>query len=696
MMKKLMLAPLALAVLTAYADNTASLGEVTVTATREGQLIAETPASVGVIKEQTLRDVKPTHPAEILGQVAGVWVNVTGGEGHQTAIRQPLTTSPVYLYLEDGIPTRATGFFNHNALYEVNLPMAGGIEVSKGPGSALYGSDAIGGVVNVLTRKPPRQAEIETSLEAGSYGWKRALISGGNTFGNQAFRADLNLSHTDGWREHTAYDRQSGTLRWDSAVGDDALLKTVATFSNIDQETAGSSAISKSDYENNPKTNYTPISLRKVQAFRLSSAYEKELDGALFSVTPYYRYDNMDLLANWSLSYDPTRYTTQNQSFGALIKYRQDFAPLRSRLIVGIDIDHSPGSRLENRINPTAVGSGYTAIYKSYTVGPRIYDYDVTYQGIAPYVHGEFSPLEKLRVTAGLRYDYAAYHFTNHMGSAPVLASGKYYGQVGDTDLDYRHLSPKLGATYAFTESLNAFAAYNHAFRTPSEGQIFRPAVASTAAAAREAAEATRQLKPIKVDSYEIGLRGKLAARIDYEASFYYMIKEDDVLSYKNPVTNVTTSTNAGKTLHRGIELGLGAEIAPLWRIDSAFSYAKHTYDEWKIGSVDYSGREMEIAPRVVANTRLTFGNASRGLAQLEWQHFGSWWSDQANTVKYPGHDLINLRGSYPLGRDISLFANLHNLADKRYAESTGVSSGYETYAPGLPRTLTVGVQAKW
>src|SRR5574343_1042593 len=270
MMKQFALAPLALAVLSTLAATThaetTSLGEVTVTATREGQLVNETPATVDVSKEKTLREVKPTHPTEIMGQVAGVWVNVTGGEGHQTAIRQPLTTNPVYLYLEDGVPTRSTGFFNHNALYEVNLPMAGGIEINKGPGSALYGTDAIGGVGNVLTRKPPTKPEIESSIETGSYGWTRAMVTGGSAFGNHAFRADLNLSHTDGWRDKTAYDRQSGTLRWDSAIGNDATLKTVATFSNIDQETAGSSAISRQDYLNNPKANYAPISLRRVQA----------------------------------------------------------------------------------------------------------------------------------------------------------------------------------------------------------------------------------------------------------------------------------------------------------------------------------------------------------------------------------------------------------------------------------------------
>lgn len=95
-----------------------------------------------------------------MGQIPGVAVAVTNGEGHTTAIRHPFTTNPVYLFLEDGIPIRSTGFFNHNALYEINIPQSGGIEVIRGPGTALYGSDAIGGVINVLTRPPPAQREV--------------------------------------------------------------------------------------------------------------------------------------------------------------------------------------------------------------------------------------------------------------------------------------------------------------------------------------------------------------------------------------------------------------------------------------------------------------------------------------------------------------------------------------------------------
>ncbi|MDH5638832.1 MAG: Plug domain-containing protein, partial [Nitrospinota bacterium] len=137
------------------ADDEDLKGEITVTGAREEQKKADTPATVDMINKKQIKDIKPSHPSEIVNRVPGVWVNVTGGEGHMTSIRQPLTTAPVYLYLEDGIPIRSTGFFNHNALYEVNIPMADGLEVTKGPGTSLYGSDSIGGIINSLTKPAP-------------------------------------------------------------------------------------------------------------------------------------------------------------------------------------------------------------------------------------------------------------------------------------------------------------------------------------------------------------------------------------------------------------------------------------------------------------------------------------------------------------------------------------------------------------
>jgi iron complex outermembrane receptor protein len=239
-----------------------ALPAVTVTGTREKNLLSETAASVGVISEDAIRFTAPMHPQQLLGQIPGVAVAVTNGEGHTTAIRQPFTTSPVYLYLEDGIPIRATGFFNHNALYEVNIPIAGSVEVVRGPGTALYGSDAIGGIVNVLTKAPSSTPELCLSGELGSFGWRRLLADGsGGVSADGSVRAAGNLTHTDGWRDATAYDRQGLNLRWDQDLGGGG-LKTILGVTRIDQQTGANSPLTYDDYLHNPTINNFSVAYR--------------------------------------------------------------------------------------------------------------------------------------------------------------------------------------------------------------------------------------------------------------------------------------------------------------------------------------------------------------------------------------------------------------------------------------------------
>lgn len=380
-----------------------ALNVVTITGSREKTLLLQTPASVGVISAQDIQRTGPMHPQQILGQVPGVAIAVTNGEGHSTAIRQPFTTSPLYLYLEDGIPIRATGFFNHNALYEVNLAQAGGIEVVKGPGSALYGSDAIGGTVNILTKVPSSKPGLSVSGEAGSFGWRRLLVDGSTATGaDGAVRAAVNLTHTDGWRDQTAYDRQSASFRHDQALADGAVLKTILGYTKIDQQTGANTALSYKDYVNNPTKNNLSIAYRKVDALRLSTQYERELGAALLTITPYLRRNAMDLNGSYNLSSDPRIEKADVTSIGVMTKWRQDFSGAhKPRLIVGLDLERSPGSRTEDSLSLASTGAGADRFYTGYTVGNRIYDYDVTFKSASAYAQGELSPLPALRVTAG-------------------------------------------------------------------------------------------------------------------------------------------------------------------------------------------------------------------------------------------------------------------------------------------------------
>jgi outer membrane receptor protein involved in Fe transport len=677
----------------------ATLPEVSVTGTREKELLSETPASIGVIKEEAIRQVRPTHPSQIISQVPGAAVAITNGEGHQTAIRQPFTTGPVYLFLEDGIPIRATGFFNHNALYEINIPGAGGIEVIRGPGTALYGSDAIGGVVNVLTPAPPTRPEGMATGEVGSNGWRRLLLGGGTGSADSAWRADANITHTDGWRDKTAYDRQSLGLRWDYAIDGGQTLKTIVSLSRIDQETGANSPLTYTDYLFNPKNNYLPIAYRKVEALRISTNYERESGNSLLSITPYFRDNSMDLLASFTLNSDPTVYNTQNQSFGVIAKWRQDFPQLmRARLIAGVDVDVSPGGRREDRLNLTTSGAGASRYALAYTINRRVYDYDVTYKGVSPYLHGEISPTERLRLTGGLRYDALSYDFTNNFAAGTVSSgAGVFYGQAANTTADFKHLSPKLGVTFALSDKTSLYTGYNHGFRAPSEGQLFRPSVSTTAALALAARDAALRLKPIKADQVELGVRGEVAGA-SYNLVVYNLIKRDDIVGFTNITTNVRSNVNAGRTSHRGIELGVGAPLSERLRLDIAYSYAKHKYEEWITSTTtNLNGFEMESAPRLLGNSRLTWTPLPAVTAQLEWVQIGRYWVDAGHTKpQYSGHDLFNLRASWAVAKQTVLFAKVDNLQNRRFADSASVTSNTAVFSPGLPRTFFAGAELKW
>ena len=666
-------------------EEVTNLEEVSVIGTREAQPLKETALSIGVVKQQDIESIKPAHPSEIMERIPGVHVNVTGGEGHMTAIRQPITTKAVYLYLEDGIPTRSTGFFNHNALYEINVPQSERIEVLKGPGSALYGSDAIGGVINVETKPSPLKVEADASIEVGSFGWARVLITGGNTIGDDGYRISINSTHTDGWRDSTEYDRTSATVRWDRMLQSGASLKTVLSTSDIDQQTAGSSRLLSDDYYNNPTLNYTPISYRQVSAFRLSTAYEKESSDSLLSITPYIRSNSMELLPNWALSYDPTVYETKNDSLGVLFKYRQDYKPMRTRVVMGVDVDYSPGSRFEQAITATKVG----AIYTSYTVDSTLYDYDATYSAASPYIHVEFSPAENWRITSGLRYDYMSYDYNNNLTD---LAIGTHI-RPSDTTVDFNHLSPKFGATYKINSSLSSFVSYRQAFRAPSEGQLFRSGKAIN----------TVNLKPIKVESIEAGVRSK-NKKTQYNITAYIMRKRDDILTYQDTVTNTREKMNAGETLHQGIEVGFGHKFTPIFSLDIATSLAKHTYEDWtpKTG-VDYSGKEMESAPSSISNIRLGYklSNLNGGKYEFEWINLGDYWMDPENTYQYAGHNVYNVRVNYFINKQTEIYARLMNIENKRYATNakyTPAGFGPEKfeYSPGMPRTIYAGLKYKF
>lgn len=666
-------------------ERAVTIAPTVITATGERQRRTESSATIDGVDGREIRTTRPSHPSGIMNRIAGVHVTELSAEGHSTSIRQPLTTKPMYLYLEDGVPTRATGFFNHNALYEVNIPQAGGIEVLKGPGTALYGSDAIGGVVNVLTRPAPPRPTIETSLEGGSYGYERLLTSAGTRSGNNGIRADLNLTHSGGWRDGSAYNRQSGTVRWDYVSPGGLTARTTVTSTSVNQHDVPTLPAAQFDVRS--PVNLAPIAFRTVRATRITTALQKETDVSLWSVTPYLRHDVLQLLPSWQLTYDPQTWDTRNNSAGVLTKYRRDFVPLRTRIIVGMDIDYSPGSFLANQavLNTTGGTNGTPTQYPSYTDGVTQYNYDVTYKSVSPYVQSEFSPFEHLRLDAGLRYDVSGYDYTTKIG---VVTTGAHRVPPS-TSVSYRHASPKLGATYDVTPWLNVYASYRNGFRAPSQNQLFQ----------QNSAANTVDLKPVTVNSYETGIRGEITSHIVYTLAAYDMRIHDDIITYVTP-QNTREATNAGETRHRGIEGSLGAELVRQLRVDVSYSTSSQRYVAWSpSATVSYGGHFIEQAPKTLGNMLVTYSPSvlRGGRVALEWVDVGPYEEDPDNTHTYGGYRIVNAHFNYPILPAAEFFARVVNVRNRTYAELVSYDPFQkDQYTPGAPRSVYAGFQYRW
>jgi outer membrane receptor protein involved in Fe transport len=660
------------------------LDEVVVSGSREATPLATTPAAIGKLDGKTLTDTKATNIPQAVNQVPGVYMADLGNEQHSMSIRQPITTNAVYQYLEDGVPIRPVGIFNHNALNEVNLTGAGEVEVVRGPASSLYGSNAVGGAVNILTRTPALKPEASLSYQRSNEGYRRVDTGASDTWGDLGLRlSHYSARQRDSWRQYNDMDKDSLTLRGDYALAPQSLLKLVYTFSQLDTQTPG--ALNESDYQNRPFVSYQTFSYRRDEANRLSATLDHESGGGLTTLTLYTRANEHGQNPAYSIRSCTAPCTTTGNinenaytSLGFEARRRQDFSFLDSRLIAGLIYDRSPNTYVEDKIDVTRAANN---VYTGYTLSSRNREYEVLLQNASAYLQYELAPAKPLRVVLGGRYDTIEYDFTNHL--IPSNSTG-----APNEVRSFHHFSPKAGLTYAVTAATSLYANYSQGFTPPEVTSLY-------------ARLAVPDLRPATFNNHELGVRSAFDnGRGKWNAAVYRLDGKDEIVNYTIAVGN-SEPRNAGKTRHTGVELGATHAFAPQWETRLATTFARHEYVEYRAsGALNYDGKTIKGAPENITSAEIAWKPRAALRIGLEAQHLSEYWMDDANTVRYPGHTLFNLRTAYTRGAWEG-WLKLLNIADTRY--STSASSSYSgagaynpdtqnSYTPGDPRTLWVGV----
>ncbi len=668
-----------------FAADRDRLEEVIVTATRSEQQLHEFPGSISVVSGADVALVGSTHHAEIMNRAPGAMIQRNSGQESLTAIRSPVLSGPgscgVFLFLENSIPIRPTGFCNVNELFEVNSEQASSIEVLRGPAGVVYGSGAMHGAVNVIQAAPAELPGQSLALEGGPDEFYRGKLALAHTGGTTDLGGVIVASHDGGWRDNSGLDEQKLNLSLSRRQGD-ATLGVQFAATNLAQETAGFiQGFNSYRDESIAKSNANPEAYRDAYAMRLTGEYARPLGNAQLSIRPFVRHSRMDFLQHFLIG-KPLEENGQD-SLGVLTAL-QTVVLEDMQLLAGLDLELADGFLKETQAGPATDGAPAANAIRP---AGKHYDYEVQSQVAALYGQIEQPFAQRFKLTVGARLEYVDYEYDNRMlvgntrdDGTTCGAAGCLFNRPADRNDNFTNFTSKLGLTYDLTAEHVLYVTGARGYRAPDTSELYR----------LQRQQSIADLDPERLDSIEVGARGAFGV-LRYSLAAFKM-KKDNVIFRDSVGFNVSD----GKTDHEGVEYEFNWAPIDTLSLALAGTYAKHTYAFNRAvdgGETIVAGRDVDTAPRHVNTARIDWQFLPVANAELEWVSVGRYFVDAANANEYPGHDLLNLRVGWNIRDNWSTALRVNNVTDRAYADRADFAFGNYRYFPGRGRTLFVEVR---
>lgn len=682
--------------LIAMKANLDNLQEVVVTANRDAALRTQAPIAINRISPKTLDETKATSVYEVINKVPGVMMVNYNNEQHAMSIRQPMATSNYYLYMEDGIPIRPMGVFNHNALLELNQFTVSSIEVVKGPVSSIYGPEAVGGAINFISQRPTSIPTGKVGIQLDQFGYKRVQLGTGVKLGKFGiYVGGLFSDQTNSWMANSDYTKNSVNSRLEYHFNDKTRLIGTISYADYNSETAGS--VDSISFFTRSYQSTADFTYRKSMASRNRLTLERDWNESSKSYFTFFnRFNKHGQNPSYGIRWTSGQSTARGEinsndftSYGAIAQHAQKFTFLNSKLLLGGMFDYSPNTYWSHQIDLNAQLRSDGKSVERYTISKerpdiKLADYDAIIRNSAIYSQYDLEVLAELRVSLGLRYDLMSFSYNNYLDNS---SGSKKYQKV----------TPKLGLTYDLGNDIGLYANMSQGFAPPGLTAVFRKKPNTNPA------EFYYNLDPATFNNYEIGAWASLLKnRLYLETSLYRMDGRNELLNIRQ-ADNSFDYQSAGKTLHQGVEYSI--VIKPSDQLNFRFggTTALHRFEDFlvSIKSADalkkLDGFEMPISPRTTFNTEISYYPrwVKNFRTSLELQHADNWYQNQVNTIQYDGYNVLNVRMSYKF-RGIELFSNMMNINNALYA--TNASRGNNltdrsTYTPSAPRTFVMGIQ---
>ncbi len=639
-------------------DTTSQLNKPASTGSYLGLTPLETPASVDIITRDVIEQRGDIKLIDVITRSTGMTNLGHNGNGGQDLSSRGFTGVNTVIRLYDG--ARQYGGFI--LTFPFDTWSVDSVEVLHGPSSVIYGSGAIGGVVNVIPKTPHRgEIQNEVKLTVGSDDTRRiGLGSGGAINDRVAYRVDVSADKSDGWIDNgdTENVTVNGALLVD--ITDDLEMKLSVAKGKQEPVRYFGTPLVNGKQEKSLRGNNYNVKDSVIQyddewaevAFNWQANENTTLSTKFYNIDSYrewknteqYLYNNGTGLVdrNWQ-----TQITHDQSSLGnttTLSNVNQIFG-LENHTAVGFNIStttfqhenngYSGASSSVNLLNPQA---GYYIPSNSAPIAPDYRNEAVQY-GL--FLEDQLTLTERLSVIAGVRYDHVKVTRKDFVSNQQSL------------DTTFNNIGWRLGSVFKITPSFSVYGQYTEA-ADPVGSMV------SLSNPDLELAEGRQ---------FEIGLKKTFWDESAEWTVSVFDIEKKDLLT-RSPV-NPSLRVQIGQQSSQGIEATLALPIAKDWYFDGNVAVLDAQYDSFtdSVGGTAVSRQDNvpTDVPERVANANLSWNFLPDWTASTTTRYVGKRYADNANSLKLPSYTVTDLSLQWSVTDDTKVTLRAANLFDKYY-----------------------------
>ena len=500
-----------------------TLSEVVVTGTRNETDVRHLPMTVSVVDRPVIEYSNvPSLLPVLTEQVPGFFTTsrgimgygVSDGAAGTISIRGLSGGSGQVMVLIDGHP-QYMGMFGHPISDAYQSLMAERVEVLRGPASVLYGSNAMGGVVNIVTRKMDRDG-VRTNINAGYGSWNTVQTELTNRVRYKGFSSIISASYnrTDGHRTDMGFEQYGGYAKLGYYFTDNWRIRADVNVTHFNASNPGTVSDPLSDADQSVTRGMTSL------------AVENEYERTSGALSVFYNWGDHHINDGYhpSAGEQPLDYRFNSHDDMMGISAYQSVRMFRgNRLTVGVDWYRFGGSA-----------------WNRYVVGERNGERediaDVVQHEVAGYVDFRQNIGTWLTLDAGVRIDYHS-----HVGTEWV---------------------PQAGLSFHLPYAIELKASASKGFRYPTirEMYMFPPQ--------------NPDLRPERMWTYELALSQKLLeGRLSYGLNIFYISGDNMILRLPNPDGAGMLNQNSGEVRNAGVEAQAAWRIARDWSVDANYSF---------------------------------------------------------------------------------------------------------------------------